>query len=223
MTEVKLSPRLEMLLALTPEAETYCDIGTDHGYTALALSRRGGKVIAVDIRPKPLAVAAENVRRLGAENVELRLSDGFSAVNEGEAECAVLAGMGGELISRIISDGVKGAKYLVLQPQSLIYELRRFLCENGFVIEDEGLCREEGRFYIAMLVRRGEERPLTEAELRLGPVLLKKKHPLLREYIEDERRKLRLALDKISRTGAVTENRAEYERLIALYGGIENG
>ncbi len=220
---MRISPRIEMILSLTPETETCCDIGTDHGYIALALARRGCRVIAADIRPKPLSAAAENIRRCGANNVELRLSNGFSAINEGEAECAVLAGMGGELISRIISDGIKATAALVLQPQSLIYELRDFLCKNGFVIEDEGLCREEGRFYVAMRVRRGNCRALTEAEKRIGPVLLEKKPPLLEKYIEDECRKLRLALKKIECTGAATENRAEYERLLGLYGGIISG
>ncbi|MCH5188125.1 MAG: SAM-dependent methyltransferase [Oscillospiraceae bacterium] len=219
----ELSPRLNMILSLAPEAGSYCDIGTDHGFIAIALAQRGSRVLAVDINSAPLKAAEANVRRLGVKNVELRRSDGFSAVGEGEAECAVLAGMGGDLIKRIISSGIKGTKYLVLQPQSLIYELRDFLAENGFVTLDEALCREEDRFYVSMLIRPGNGPiSLSETEKRLGPVLLKKRPSLFVDYVNDEIRKLRLALSKIEHNGAVTANKAEYERLIALYGGILN-
>lgn len=219
----ELSPRLNMILSLSPKAGSYCDIGTDHGFIALALAQRGGRVLAVDINSAPLKAAEANVRRLGVKNVELRRSDGFSAVREGEADCAVMAGMGGDLIKRIISAGIKGAGHLVLQPQSLIFELRDFLVENGFDIVDEELCREDDRFYVAMLVRPGSgPTSLSEIEKRLGPVLMKKRPPLFGDYVNDEIRKLRLALSKIERSGAVTANKAEYERLIRLYGGILN-
>lgn len=223
MTELCLSPRLNMILSLAPMVGSYCDIGADHGYIAIALSRRGGRVIAMDINRGPLEAAAENIRRFGADNIELRLSDGFAALKEGEADCAVLAGMGGELIARIISEGVKGTKYFVLQPQSLIYELRKYLNDNSFTIEDEAVCREDRRFYIAMKVRPGVQRGLTEAELRIGPALLRKRPAILKEYLEGEINKLRLSLEKIEKAGAVTGNTLEYERLISLYGGIISG
>ena len=220
----ELSPRLNMIVSLAPKAGSYCDIGTDHGFIALALAQRGARVLAVDINSAPLKAAEANVRRLGVKNVELRRSDGFSAVGEGEAECAVLAGMGGDLIKRIISSGIKGTGHLVLQPQSLIFELRDFLAENGFITLDEALCREEDRFYVSMLIRPGNGPiSLSETEKRLGPVLLKKRPPLFKDYVNDEIRKLRLALSKIEHNGAVTANKAEYERLIALYGGVING
>lgn len=220
--DIPLSPRLKTVLSLTPRADCCCDIGTDHGYLAAALAKRGGRVIAADVNAAPLASAERNLRRFGAANAETRLSDGLSAIAEGEADCAVLAGMGGDLIRRVISAGIKGTKWLVLQPQSLVYELRGFLCESGFAIVDEALCREGGRFYAAMLVTRGDMR-LNEAQLRLGPALMAKRPPLFAPYVEDEMRKLRLALEKIRQNGADTENAAEYRRLLALYGGVLHG
>ena len=47
----------------------------------------------------------------------------------------VIAGMGGEMIIKILTDCpyIKDEKYnLILQPMTKAYELRRFLCENGF-------------------------------------------------------------------------------------------
>ncbi len=222
MTEPLLTPRLNMLLKLVPPCNCCCDIGADHGYLAIALSRKVNRVIAADVNRAPLSAAAENVRRYNAENVECRLSDGFSAIGAGEADCAVIAGMGGPLIERILSAGIKGTKRLVLQPQSLIHNSRDYLSKSGFIIENEELCREDNRFYTAMLVRPGEAPyMLTEAEMRIGPVLLKKRPPLLNEYLRDEQRKLRLAIQKIESSGTQAEAKQEYERLMRLYEGIE--
>lgn len=222
MTEPALTPRLNMLQRLVPPCDCCCDIGADHGYLAIALSQKVKRVIAADVNRAPLAAAAENIRRFNAENVECRLSDGFSAINENEADCAVIAGMGGPLIERILSAGIKGTKKLILQPQSLIHNLRDYLCKNGFIIENEELCREDNRFYTAMLVRpNGAPYTLTEAEMRIGPVLLKKRPPLLNEYLCNERRKLRLAIQKIESSGTQAEAKQEYERLMRLYEGIE--
>lgn len=219
---VTLTPRLEAVLSLVPPVGSCCDIGTDHGYLAIALAGRVKRVIAADINAAPLKVAERNIRLCGLTNIDVRRSDGFSAIAEGEAECAVMAGMGGDLIKRITAAGIKGAKYLVLQPQSLIYELRGYLAENGYITEDEVLCREDGRFYAAMRLRPGRERvALTEAERRVGPVLLRRRPPLFEEYIGDEIRKLKLALSKID--GGGKANVVEYNRLIRLYGGVLNG
>lgn len=77
---------VERALALMPEdsAWTIADLGTGSGAIACALAKGRPRchVIAIDASAEALAVAAENVRRLGFANVELR---------QGEW-CAPLAG-----------------------------------------------------------------------------------------------------------------------------------
>ncbi len=219
MTELEehITPRMRMVLSMVPRCESCCDVGTDHGYIALALAKRGVKVIAADVNPGPLAAARENIRLYGG-NVEARLSDGFSALKEGEAQCAVLAGMGGELIADIIGKGTKGVKTLVLQPQSLIYKLREFLSKEGYIITDENICREDNRFYAAMLAEKGSHpQSLGLEEKLIGPCLLKKRPEILKDYLENEIRIVRTALEKIERSSAVTQKKREYEDLIKIY------
>ena len=217
-----MTPRLEMVLGLVPPAETCCDIGTDHGYIAAALALRGSRVIAVDVKTGPLEQARKNIQRFGLEDrVEVRLSDGFSALKQGEADCAVIAGMGGELISEILKKGIKGTRYLVLQPQSTFYELRDYLNNNGFCILKEELCREEQRFYTAMLAAPGQQRPFSEAEKHIGPLLLRDRPPLLGEYLASRRREVEKALDKIG--SAETPRREECRALIEMYKKYEIG
>jgi release factor glutamine methyltransferase len=67
---------VERALALIPAdaAWTIADLGTGSGAIACALAKERPRcrVIAIDASPEALAVAHENVRRLGLTNVELR-------------------------------------------------------------------------------------------------------------------------------------------------------
>ncbi|MCR5178827.1 MAG: class I SAM-dependent methyltransferase [Lachnospiraceae bacterium] len=135
------------------------DIGTDHGYLAAALLERGiaNGTIACDVNEGPLSRARETLA--GYENAEVRLCDGMTGLKPGEADIAVMAGMGGRLMMHIIEDGDPGRlgiRAMVLQPQSEIYEFRVFLRENGFQIVDERSVWDTGKFYQAMLVKVGD-------------------------------------------------------------------
>jgi len=218
-----LSPRLNMVVSLVPKSDTVCDVGTDHAYVAIKLikSDKAKKVIATDINEGPLFYANKNIRIFNeASHIITRLSDGFSCLEYGVAETAVIAGMGGETIAKILSED-KGISSFVLQPQSAFYELRLFLTENGFVIENEAICREGRKMYVALLVRRGQSPPMTRLELEIGPYLIKERPPLFKEYIEYRLYEINSILKKTEGFESAEEKRAgylylkeEYEKLI---------
>ncbi len=83
---------VERALALIPEdaAWTLADLGTGSGAIACALAteRPRSRVIAIDASPDALAVAAENVGRLGLTNVELR--HGEWCVPLGDTRCELI-------------------------------------------------------------------------------------------------------------------------------------
>ncbi len=112
---------------------------------------------AMDINEGPLSRAREHVEENGlSDRIELRLSDGLCALQPGEAETAVLAGMGGGLMIRILKnspDVTAGMKEFILQPQSEIARVRAFLLEEGFLFIREDMVFEDGKFYPMMKVR----------------------------------------------------------------------
>ena len=55
--------------------QTVVDVGTGTGFVAAGLAPRARRVIALDNSPRMLAVAGENLNRLGVDNVELREAD----------------------------------------------------------------------------------------------------------------------------------------------------
>ena len=184
--EKHLTPRLRMIADLVPKCNTVCDIGTDHGYVAIYLAKKGiaKKVIAADIKQGPLNQAEKNIDLFNASDmVETRLSNGFEHIRQNEADCAIIAGMGGETIIEILKNE-KGCKHFVLQMQTAHRDLREYLSENGFVIEKEAIAQEGRKMYTALLCTRGEKYSLSEIEKEIGPLLIKDRPPLFTEYIK---------------------------------------
>ena len=153
-----LSERLRAVASLVTPGQTLADNGTDHAYVPirLVLDSLIPRAIAMDVNEGPLARAKENILRMGlADRIEARLSDGFEALEEGEVQCAVIAGMGGALTIRILNAfprKVRKLDQLILQPQSELYEVRKYLAENGFRITAEDMVFEDGKYYPMMQV-----------------------------------------------------------------------
>jgi release factor glutamine methyltransferase len=77
-----LAMRLRELLPL--EGALAADVGTGSGCLALALAAAGARVVATDIAPEALELAAENAEALGLQDrIELRLGDGLAALGQG--------------------------------------------------------------------------------------------------------------------------------------------
>ena len=135
------------------------DVGCDHGFLAIYLVEQGivPKVIATDVRKGPLSAARAHVEERGlSEYIETRLSDGLSEYRPGEAQTMVCAGMGGKLMQSILlqnMDVTLGFEELILQPQSELEQFRIFLREQGFVVVDENILCEDGKYYFLFWVR----------------------------------------------------------------------
>ena len=153
---VRLSSRLAAAAALVTPGNRLADVGTDHGYVPIALCEQGTIpcALALDVREGPLSAARRNIAAAGKqEQVETRLSDGLIALAPGEADTVLLAGMGGALIQRILGEGapaLAGVRELVLQPQSEIPAVRRFLRLSGYEITHETVVKEDGKFYVVL-------------------------------------------------------------------------
>lgn len=148
-----LSRRLKLIATLVPKGARVCDVGTDHARLPIYLIENNiaKGVIATDIRPLPLENAEKNVAASGVSGIELRLCDGLSAVKKSEADTVIIAGIGGEVISGIISRGelLRKQPYplLILQPTTSPEALRQYLYKNGFEIITETALKENGKLY----------------------------------------------------------------------------
>lgn len=195
---IRLSNRLSALASLVSEGHRLADIGTDHGYIPIYLCQKEviPSAIAMDIGKGPLQQATAHIKQQGlSDRIETRLSDGLTALQPGEADTILIAGMGGGLVMKILSQGTQaltGSEELILQPQSEIAQVRAYLRIHGFRILEEEMILEDGKYYPMMKVVQEEEPDLREETLQVqvedafGPVLLQKKHPVLQEWLQRE-------------------------------------
>lgn len=187
--KLPVSKRLACCAAQVAPGARVADIGCDHGYLAVSLrqSGRAAFVHACDLREKPLQKARENAARFGVtENLRFSRADGLSAVEPGEVDTVVCAGMGGDLILQIIENApwLKDAAYtLILQPQSSGQDVRRRLSELGFGIEHETLVEDGGFLYYVITARFGNAVPLTPGQQYCSPQLLASGDALLPAYL----------------------------------------
>lgn len=204
---MELSNRLKAVANMVSAGSIVCDAGCDHGYVSIYLVQEKlcPRVIAMDINEGPLAQAKEHIRAFGlGEYIETRQSDGVEALSAGEADCLILAGMGGRLVIKILTEGkekIAAMKELILQPQSEIGAVRAYLLQSGYMICQEDMVFEDGKYYPMMKAVKGSEKKERAAESsgaaflrarayeQYGKCLLKERHPVLEQFLLWEQKK----------------------------------
>ena len=189
--QIKLDDRLQAVANLIPPKVTIADIGTDHGYLLIDRISSGSNPIGIgcDLRPGPLDSAKKNVALAGLNSqITLRLGNGLRPLRPNEVQWVTIAGMGGGTMKSILeeSPGVwNSLEGLVCQPQSDGGELRKFLAESNWLIEQEELVVSNDRVYEMFRAIPGKmEIPKDEILWEIGPLLWEEKHPLLIYQIE---------------------------------------
>ena len=187
--KLPISKRLLCCASMVQSGSRVADIGTDHGYLGIYLLQSGAArhVIACDLRKDPLENARRNAKLFGVDGeMELRLSDGLEKILPDEVDTVVMAGMGGDLIQKILSQCPwrrrEGLQF-ILQPQSAGNVLRRWLCEDGFEIQREEPVQDGHFLYTVMAIRQGALSPLTPGTEYASPALLASKSPLVGTYL----------------------------------------
>ena len=139
---MQLSKRLSAVAEFVTPGGCLVDVGTDHGYVPIALleQKKISSAIAMDVNRGPLERAREHITQYNmGDYIETRLSDGLHALRAGEGDSLLIAGMGGGLTIRILSEGeplLSGFRELILEPQSDIDA-----CVHGFWNTDFSLHR----------------------------------------------------------------------------------
>lgn len=243
---IKLSKRLSAVAAMVSKGCSLADVGTDHAYIPIYLTQEGRvrHAIAMDVNIGPLLRAEEHIENAGlTAYIETRLSDGLKNLTEGEADSVVIAGMGGALMMRILSEASalwNSLREVILQPQSELEEFRRYLYTHGFRIVQEDMVEEDGKYYPMMRCvpdrtvssvcgkadetqtnknEADEDYGMSTADYRYGALLLKEAHPVLKEFLQKEDTQLTTILASLNAqeaTEAIAARRSEVEERRAV-------
>lgn len=175
---MELSIRLKTVAQAVTPGNRVADVGTDHGYVPIYLVKNhlspGG--IAMDVNRGPLEKAKEHIRmeKLG-NKIATRLGNGLVPLEPDETDTVIIAGMGGDLICKILNarpEFLTAGKELILQPQSEWFKVRQLLAEHSYVIEKEWFLKEDGKYYVIIKAEKEKQSQNTSGQSQ--PVSLQK-------------------------------------------------
>jgi tRNA (adenine22-N1)-methyltransferase len=91
-------------------------------------------------------------------------------------------------------------EYLILQPAQNPEVLREYLYTNDYEILDEDICLDDNKYYELFKVRykKGDYISLENLFYEISPLMLNKKLPLLKAYIESKIEKNKKVIEFIT-------------------------
>ncbi len=194
-----ISKRIRTIASLIDNESSVIDVGTDHGFLAVCLREKGNEklFIGTDIRKGPIANAEKTMETYGIKNAELYQTSGVNGIQK-QCDVAVIAGMGYHNVVRIITDAPEyfhNCREIIIQINTDVWKLRKWLMENHFAITDEEVIKDR-KYYEILTVENGEM-TINEDEIKYGPVLLRKRDEVFTEYYQYRLSRLREISDGI--------------------------
>ena len=199
--------RLSTLAQMVDQGARIADIGTDHAYLPIKLVKEG-KVdfaIASDVAAGPLENAEKDIIGAGLKNkIETRLGSGLETINnEDRIDTVVIAGMGGKLMTNILSEAWSKNFYyatLILEPNVGEPGVREWLSAHKYQIINEKIIAEAGHIYELIKAQKVVNTiSLTDRQKFFGPIILKEKNQIFYQKWRNQlayHKKLLLNLNK---------------------------
>ncbi len=207
---IELGARLEFIARYIKRGSRLADIGCDHGRLCVAMIQRDQvkNAIATDYSKESLKKAELLALKLGVEDrLDCRVGDGLVPIRKDEVDCVVIAGMGGNEIANILTQGIdklSNEVTVIMQPMQQQGDLRYSLIDMGFCIIDEELVFEKNRIFDIVVSKKGKESDYDLRYKEVGSLLWQKRHPLLKDRVERKLKARIRALDDIGVSNKVS-------------------
>lgn len=150
---VVLSERLKLIADKVPKESRIADIGSDHALLPVYLAEQKmiNFAIAGEVNSGPLEAAKQQVKLAGLNDIiEVRKGNGLAVLQTNEVDVITIAGMGGGLITQILSEGfskLDNVKQLVLQPNVGEELVRMWLYKHDWYLIQEDIVLEDNKIY----------------------------------------------------------------------------
>lgn len=187
-----INNRLKKVGDLVDTNSSFLDVGCDHAFLDIYLARKKdktfSKIVASDNKQGPLDQAKKNITTYQLQQkIELRLGNGLD-VYTNDIDTVIISGMGGRNMIGIIKEHLeylKTIKTFILSPNNYQSDVKKFLVQKGYKIEDEYLVKE-GKIIYQIIKFIKKKSKYTKKEYFFGPILLTKKNDLFNEYYYKE-------------------------------------
>ncbi|MBQ6334748.1 MAG: SAM-dependent methyltransferase [Erysipelotrichaceae bacterium] len=210
-----ISARLLQIAMMIERKKVVFDVGSDHALLPSFLVENGicDKVYAGEIAEGPLNNVIETVHKRGLEGKVIPVfSDGLAKA-EDDVDIVVIAGMGYHTIKHILdSCEVERYQYFLVQSNTDVDLLRRYISEQMYTIEDEKVVYDD--FYYQVIRFSADlHEPYSEMEIKYGPILLQRRDEVFLAYLEDQLEKLKI-INKRAKKAEYEEKIKEIEKII---------
>lgn len=215
---MKLSKRLQTIYDMVP-AGVAADVGSDHGKLIISLFQNGiiSKGYAIENKKGPYSRLEKAISDADVlEHIVPMFSDGISELPS-DVDIIIIAGMGGFNIVEILKahpQKLKNVKTIIVDAHNAVPELRKQVCKMGYVIADEDIVSDAGKYYEIIKFVAGECAYLDDPDYEFGPILRNEKSLTFKEKYQtriNEINKL-LSKEKLSAERVNTLN-SEKERI----------
>ena len=167
--------RMTLIYSLVRDGKNVLDVGTDHAIIPIELVKNkiSPRGTVTDISRPSLDKGIKNIAAAGlGGKIDAYCTDGTLGVPLESVDDVIIAGMGGELIVKILSQDERlrlERLRFILQPMTKPEETRKFLYENGFNVLSEEKVISEGRVYAVILAEYdGKRKDYSLTDLLLG-------------------------------------------------------
>lgn len=185
---MKLSKRLQAIYDMVPSGVA-ADVGSDHGKLIISLFEGGviSKGYAIENKKGPYTRLVKAIEDSGCQDhIFPMFSDGISDLPK-DVDIVILAGMGGINIIDILKahlSKLKNVRTIIVDAHNAIPEMRKAVCKMGYIIADEDIVQDGGKYYEIIKFVAGECAYLDDADYEFGPVLSKEKSCIFKEKYE---------------------------------------
>ncbi|MCL2014715.1 MAG: class I SAM-dependent methyltransferase [Defluviitaleaceae bacterium] len=150
---MRFSQRLKAIFSLV-DGDILADIGTDHAFLPINACRANivKRAIACDVSSGPLKIAAQNIQQYDlSDKIDVRLGFGLQPLQPNEADCIVIAGLGGiniiQILEQLQIQPLLLKNSLILQPQRDLAAVKLFLAKLNIPITAEITAHDRNREY----------------------------------------------------------------------------
>ena len=182
--------RINKLCSYLNKCGTFADVACDHGYIAEFMLKNGlcESAVVSDISEKCLKKAETLLSEyIAAGKCRAVCCDGLKGI-DGDTDCVMIAGIGGEEIIKILSEGFI-PKSFVFQPMKNAAALREYLLKNGCFIQTDDIFSDGKKYYFVIRGGKGSAQQYTKEQLLYGKDSLN--NPVFYDYLKEELNKKR--------------------------------
>lgn len=207
-----LKPRLQAIYNLIIEKTNHVvDVGSDHAYLSIALikNNKANIVSNIEINTLPYENGFNNVKRFHYENrINFYINDGLKNLSLPPVNYICISGMGADNIIEIITNNnLNKPNYYLLQPNTDIYKLRKYLLENHYEITNEILVEDKNYFYEVIQAKLSHKNNIiyNNVDYYIGPILKNNSTNHLQNYLLNKFNYLSKIIDKVTNLDLINE------------------